>query len=84
MGSLSRRFSEQIKRRARPAVLAFRQLRSRITLTELGRATALSFSQFGEDFALIHHFGDHIGFYVDVGALHPYYASDTAAMYRRG
>ena len=34
--------------------------------------------------ALAHYFGDRIGFYVDVGALHPYFGSNTALLYRRG
>lgn len=75
---------EPVKRRLRPAALVLRQLRGGITLSELGYARTLSFSQFGEDLALLNHFRDHVGFFVDVGALHPFFASNTAALYRRG
>jgi FkbM family methyltransferase len=76
---------EPVRRHLRPAGLLLRQVREGFTLTELGYARELSFSQFGEDLALLHHFREvPTGFFVDVGALHPFFASNTAALSRRG
>jgi FkbM family methyltransferase len=45
---------------------------------------SISFSQFGEDLAVLRHFERRIGFYVDVGAHHPIRFSNTHLLYRRG
>jgi len=44
----------------------------------------LSFSQFGEDLAVLRHFENRIGYFVDVGAHHPIRFSNTYLLYRRG
>src|SRR4051794_2053711 len=80
------RMPRSMKDRLRPAVLLYRRLRAeRPNLTELAWAQPMSFSQFGEDLWLARHFaGRPCGFYVDVGAYHPYLASNTYLLYRRG
>lgn len=70
----------------RPLVLAARRIRSGdLRLADLAYGHP-SFSQFGEDRVIeqlfVHHTGP--GFYVDVGAFHPYSASNTYLLYRRG
>jgi len=52
---------------------------------DLAYSSPRSFSQFGEDRFLLRHFADcPPGFYVDVGAYHPFYCSNTHLLYRRG
>jgi len=54
------------------------------TSAELGLGS-LSWSQFGEDRLVASLFPkDHVGTYVDVGAFHPIYLSNSYAFYRRG
>lgn len=68
----------------RPAVLAARKMR-RASLAELAWAQPRSFSQFGEDRWLIREFADQpSGFYVDVGAFHPFLASNTYLLHQQG
>ncbi len=50
---------------------------------ELRYATT-SFSQFGEDLALSNFMSKKTGFYVDVGAYHPFNFSNTYLFYKRG
>jgi FkbM family methyltransferase len=55
------------------------------TVTDLAWSQPRSFSLFGEDRYLIHYFDQQLaGFYVDVGAFHPFFASNTYLLYRRG
>jgi len=44
----------------------------------------LSFSQFGEDLAVLRHFEERVGYFVDVGAHHPIRFSNTYLLSRRG
>lgn len=54
-------------------------------LLELHYCNSFQFSQFGEDVVLNHFFGDRDeGFYVDVGAFHPFKFSNTYLFYRKG
>src|SRR5436309_1423360 len=49
--------------------------------------TRLSYSQFGEDIALVtllRYYGIGRGFYLDVGAYHPVQLSNTYALYQQG
>ena len=80
------KLSNEIKARLRTPVLAARRVRrERVKLVELAYAQPRSFSQFGEDRWLARYFQDQpVGFYVDVGAFHPFLASNTYALYRRG
>lgn len=48
------------------------------------RYATASYSQFGEDIALAQIFSEDTGFYVDVGAYHPYAGSNTYLFYERG
>ena len=48
------------------------------------RHVQFSFSQFGEDLAVMRHFENRLGFYVDIGAHHPIRFSNTHSLYRRG
>jgi FkbM family methyltransferase len=43
-----------------------------------------SFSQFGEDLALLRYFEGRRGFYVDIGACHPVRFSNTYLLHKRG
>lgn len=43
-----------------------------------------TYGQFGEDLLLAHYLSEQSGFYVDVGAFHPKYRSNTYALWRRG
>lgn len=45
---------------------------------------SISYSQFGEDLALLQYFEGRRGFYVDVGACHPVRFSNTYLLYERG
>ena len=74
------------KDRLRPYVLAGRRLRrDRPSVVDLAWAQPRSFSQFGEDRFLLRYFdGQASGFYVDVGAFHPFHASNTYLLYKRG
>jgi FkbM family methyltransferase len=55
------------------------------TAAELAWSRERSFSQFGEDLFLARHFErQSTGFYVDVGALHPFQFSNTYLLYNRG
>lgn len=52
------------------------------------RYLRLSFSQFGEDIALVRWFDEHFkirrGIYVDVGAFHPVHCSNTLLLHKNG
>ncbi len=72
--------------RARSWVRAARNLaRGTVSLNQLAFGREMSMSQFGEDAVLAELFHDqNMGFYVDVGALHPFAGSNTYNLYRRG
>jgi len=75
---------QAIRNWTRPCRRAVRQLR-RLRLCELAYFETLSYSQFGEDLFLEQFFtGLSSGFYVDVGAYHPFRFSNTYRFYRRG
>lgn len=76
----------RLKDALRPyALIARRVRRDRPTLNKLAWAQPPSFSQFGEDRFLTRYFEDRpLGFYVDVGAYHPFNASNTFLLYDRG
>jgi FkbM family methyltransferase len=69
-----------------PYYLTARRLyRDRPTAAELAWSRERSFSQFGEDLFLMRRFErQSSGFYVDVGALHPFQFSNTYLLYKRG
>jgi FkbM family methyltransferase len=69
-----------------PYLLAARRLRrDPPRLQSFGYAQPRSFSQFGEDRFLLRYFRDQTsGFYVDVGASHPFSFSNTYLLYERG
>lgn len=70
----------------RPWVLAVRRIRSgNLRLADLAYGRP-SFSQFGEDRVIEQLFANRTrpGFYVDVGAFHPYSGSNTYLLYRGG
>jgi hypothetical protein len=69
-----------------PYLLAARRLRREPPrLQSFGYAQPRSFSQFGEDRFLLRYFRDQTsGFYVDVGASHPFSFSNTYLLYERG
>ena len=75
-----------LKRLLRPYVLIGRRIRrERLTVNKAAWAQPLSFSQFGEDRFLARFFQNQSnGFYVDVGAYHPFNASNTFLLYDRG
>lgn len=75
-----------MKRVLRPYVLAARRVRAeRPTSTALAFSQARSYSQFGEDRYLLGRFADKTdGFFVDVGAYHPFSLSNTCLLYERG
>lgn len=69
----------------RPGVIAASRFRQRPSLAELAWSRPRSFAQFGEDLWLIDHFaGQKTGFYVDVGAFHPFLLSNTYLLWKRG
>lgn len=74
------------KDRLRPYVLAARRLRHHPpTLTGLAWAQRPSYAQFAEDRFLTNYFGEkRDGFYVDVGAYHPFMLSNTCLLYQSG
>lgn len=74
------------KDRLRPAVVATRRLvRDRPSPAELAWSQPRSFGQFGEDRWLLRYFGEQRdGFFVDVGAFHPFLASNTYLLHQRG
>lgn len=76
----------RLKDVVRPYVLAARRIRhDPPTLASVAWAQQRSFSQFGEDRFLLRYFGAQpAGFYVDVGAYHPFSFSNTYLLYRRG
>ena len=43
-----------------------------------------SYSQYGEDRAIVELFGDHVGRFLDIGAWHPTVFSNTRALFERG
>jgi hypothetical protein len=43
-----------------------------------------TFSQFGEDLALLSYFGNCQGMYIDIGGSHPFTLSNTYLLYRMG
>jgi FkbM family methyltransferase len=56
-----------------------------LRIAELSYCESLRFSQFGEDIFLDQYFPHrNTGFYVDVGAFHPFSYSNTYLFYRRG
>jgi len=63
---------------------AKRPRRKRALSTAERKLAAFSFSQFGEDLALVRYFEERTGFYVDVGAHHPIRFSNTHLLHRRG
>jgi hypothetical protein len=66
----------------RQIVQRIRRERPTLSTLALGRS---SFSQFGEDLFLASRFaGKRDGFYVDVGAFHPFNWSNTCLLYQRG
>jgi hypothetical protein len=69
-----------------PYVLACRRLRRDWpSVAELAWSQQRSFSQFGEDLYLLRYFDAQMeGFYVDVGALHPFTFSNTYLLHRCG
>ena len=69
-----------------PYVLAARRLRRDLpSVIDLAWGLPRSFSQFGEDQFLLRYFeGQSAGFYVDVGAFHPFHLSNTYLLYKRG
>src|SRR5436190_4598420 len=75
-----------LKDRLRPVVLIARKVRREPPrLNDLAWSQPRSFSQFGEDRWLLRHFADQVsGFYVDVGAFHPFNGSNTHLLHRRG
>jgi FkbM family methyltransferase len=75
-----------LKNTLRPYVLAARRLRRHPpTITSLAWSSPVSYSQFGEDRFLLRHFGERRdGFYVDVGAYHPFDGSNTFLLYQQG
>ncbi len=75
-----------LKDRLRPFVLTWRRCRRReLRLIDAAYGSGTSYSQFGEDAFLNAFFGDvKQGYYVDVGAFHPYEISNTYLFYRRG
>src|SRR5258708_999603 len=70
----------------RPFYFTTRKFRSgQLSVPELAYFKTLYFSQFGEDLFLDSFFRDQkVGFYVDVGALHPYNGSNTCVFYKKG
>ena len=48
------------------------------------RFTSISFSQYGEDVLLYDFLPRYRGFYIDVGAYHPWQGSNTYKLYLRG
>ena len=76
----------RIKDGLRPYVWILRRLRrGELPVADLAWGQVVSFSQFGEDLALDRLFrGETEGFYVDVGAFHPFKASNTVRLHRRG
>lgn len=76
----------RVKARLQPYVLALRRIRrGELTLADGAWGRLTSFSQFGEDVYLAGYFSDRPnGFYVDVGALHPFFASNTYLLHRKG
>jgi FkbM family methyltransferase len=75
-----------LKDALRPYVVTARRLlRRELRLSDIGYATRVSYSQFGEDLWLADFFADQpTGFYVDVGAFDPFLFSNTLLLYRRG
>lgn len=76
----------RIKDALRPYVLIGRRVRrDRPTINKLAWAQPPSFSQFGEDQFLMRYFESQSdGFYVDVGAYHPFNGSNTFLLSDRG
>ena len=76
----------EIKERLRPLILTCRRFRKReLTLVDTAYGRGSTYSQFGEDAFLNALFNDKAkGCYVDVGAFHPYVASNTYLFYKRG
>jgi len=77
---------KQIKNATRPYRRAFeRIIKGKTSLVELGYCRSLQFSQFGEDIIIRNFFnGVDDGFFVDVGAFHPYRISNTYLLYKMG
>ena len=77
---------QPLKKHFRPLKLTIRKLLAgQASLMEIAYFKAVYFSQFGEDAFLDNYFyGRETGFYVDVGAFHPFNISNTCVFYKRG
>jgi hypothetical protein len=75
-----------LKDALRPYVVTARRLlRRELRLSDIGYATRVSYSQFGEDLWLADFFAEQpTGLYVDVGAFDPFLFSNTLLLYRQG
>lgn len=73
------------RRRVRPYVVAGRRLLEEPpSVSSIAYSAPRSYSQFGEDRWLLRRFEGRVGFYVDVGAFHPFHISNTCLLYDRG
>ena len=59
-------------------------VRAGATIPVLKTLKSLSFSQYGEDVILAHFIPSNTGFYIDVGAYHPWQFSNTYKLYLSG
>src|ERR1039457_5849033 len=77
---------QPLKAYFRPTYFTVRKLLSgQLSFMELAYFRTVYFSQFGEDTFLDYYFfGRRTGFYVDVGAFHPFNISNTYIFYKRG
>lgn len=77
---------ERLKARLQPFKLMMRRWMSgQLSFMEFAYCKSMYFSQFGEDLFLAHFFSERkTGFYVDVGAFHPFNISNTCAFYKKG
>lgn len=85
-GKLSDNMRQPLKAYFRPLYFPIRKLLAgQLSFMELAYFRAVYFSQFGEDAYLDYYFsGRNSGFYVDVGAFHPFNISNTCVFYKRG
>src|SRR5947207_15845713 len=77
---------ERLKGNLRPLYWVFRRIvEGEHTMQMLAFCKKMYFAQFGEDMLLDQYFeGRDEGFYIDVGAYHPYNVSNTCVFYKRG
>src|SRR5438045_8009791 len=80
IASINSRFVPQRSKPGRPTA----RKRTKGLSREEWKHVNLSFSQFGEDLAVLRHFEDRVGYFVDVGAHHPIRLSNTYLLYRCG